>query len=166
MLIIYRHLERNMGVHHVSWQSTASGLEDEYIHAAALAWLIGDEEAVKIERMDSYHGSPIHVITAEISRRGPATKSLSRLGSDALELLKQELDTRMDENNVIHIRLDLLDLLSGKITLTLPGERPTIKGRAKLEVYPGNTATDIAIEIIDKAVIESQRLGLPELARS
>ena len=35
-----------MGVHHVSWQSTASGLEDEYIHAAALSWLVGDEDAV------------------------------------------------------------------------------------------------------------------------
>ena len=54
-LITPLHLEINMGLHHVSWQSTASGLEDEYIHAAALAWLVGDEEAVEIERMDSYH---------------------------------------------------------------------------------------------------------------
>ena len=39
-----------MGVHHVSWQSTASGLEDEYIHAAALSWLVGDD--------DAFHGRP------------------------------------------------------------------------------------------------------------
>ena len=32
----------------MSWQSTASGLEDEYIHAAALSWLVGDEDAVEI----------------------------------------------------------------------------------------------------------------------
>jgi len=150
----------------VSWQSTASGLEDEYIHAAALAWLIGDDEAVNIERMDSFHGSPIHVVTAELKRRSAATKSLSRLGQDTLELLKNELDKRMDENNVIHIRLDLLDLLSGKITLTVPGDRATVKGRAKLEVYPGNTATGVAIETIDSAVRESLRLGLPESLRS
>ena len=140
-----------MGLHHVSWQSTASGLEDEYIHAAALGWLVGDDEAVSIERMNSYHGSPIHLITAEIKKRGKATKSLSILGVDVLNSLKSEITNRLDENNVIHIRLDLLDLLGGKLTLTSPGDRPTVKGKAKLEVYPGSEPIDVAIETIDKA---------------
>jgi len=141
-----------MGVHHVSWLSTVSGLEDEYIHAAALAWLVGDEEVVEIERMDSYHGSPIHLIKAELTRRGPATKSLSYLGAEVLESLKQQLDTRMDENNVLHIRLDLLDLLAGKMRLTNPGVRPTVKGKAKLEVYPGNNPIDVANTTLDQAI--------------
>jgi RNA binding exosome subunit len=140
-----------MGIHHVSWQSTASGVEDEYIHAAALSWLIGDDEAVSIERMNSYHGSPIHLVTAEIKSRGKATKSLSRLGSEVLDLLASELASRLDEDNVIHIRLDLNDLLAGKVTLTLPGGRPTVKGKAKLEVYPGDVAMDVAISTIEKA---------------
>ena len=93
-----------MGIHHISWQSTASGLEDEYIHAAALSWLVGDEEAVEIERMNSYHGSPIHIVTAEIKRRGQATKSLSRLGEEALNLLKSQLDERIDDDND-HVRI-------------------------------------------------------------
>lgn len=141
-----------MGVHHVSWLSTASGLEDEYIHAAALAWLVGDEDVIEIERMDSYHGSPIHLIKAELKRRGPATKSLSHLGAEVLESIKQELDTRMDENNVIHIRLDLLDLLAGKVSLTKPGDRPTVKGKAKLEVYPGNNPIDVANTTLEQAI--------------
>jgi RNA binding exosome subunit len=152
MLFIYRHTAVYMGVHHVSWLSTVSGLEDEYIHAAALAWLVGDEEVVEIERMDSYHGSPIHLIKAELKRRGPATKSLSHLGTEVLESIKQELDTRMDENNVIHIRLDLLDLLAGKVSLTIPGDRPTVKGKAKLEVYPGNNPIDVANTTLDQAI--------------
>jgi len=140
-----------MGVHHVSWQSTASGLEDEYIHAAALAWLVGDEEAISIERMNSYHGSAVHLVTAEIKKRGKATKSLSRLGNNVLDLLKSELESRLDNDNVIHIRLDLIDLLAGKLTLTTPGDRPTVKGRAKLEVYPGNEPIDVAIATINDA---------------
>ena len=63
-----------MGIHHISWQSTASGLEDEYIHAAALSWLVGDEEAVEIERMNSYHGSPIHLVTAELKTKRSSDK--------------------------------------------------------------------------------------------
>lgn len=155
-----------MGIHHISWQSTASGLEDEYIHAAALSWITGDDELVEIERMNSFHGSPIHVVTAEIKRRTKATKSLARLGSEVLESLKSELDSRLDEENVLHIRLDLLDLLSGKITLTFPGDRPTIKGRAKLEVYPGNEAIEIASSTLEKAIEDAERLGLPENPRS
>ena len=151
-----------MGVHHVSWQTTASGVEDEYIHAAAIAWLVGDYELVEIERMDSYHGSPIHVVRAEIKNRSKATKSLSRLGPELLNELKNDLDNRMDDSNVIHIRLDLLDLLAGKITLTLPGERTTVKGRAKLEVYPGNVVDEVAFNTLDKAIEESKRLGFPK----
>jgi RNA binding exosome subunit len=155
-----------MGVHHVSWQTTASGVEDEYIHAAAIAWLLGDDDVVEIERMNSFHGSPIHVIRAEIKSRSKATKSLSRLGTDVLNQLKGELGSRMDESNVIHIRLDLLDLLAGKVTLTLPGDRTTIKGRAKLEVYPGNIVDEVAVNTLDKAIADAERLGLPENPRA
>ena len=151
-----------MGVHHVSWKSTASGLEDEYIHAAALSWLVGDDDAIEIERMNSYHGSAIHIVSAELKRRGQATKSLARLGGSVLSQLKNELDSRMDDDNVIHIRLDLLELLAGRISLTVPGDRPTVKGRAKLEVYPGNEPMDVAAETLEDAISAAQRLGLPE----
>jgi RNA binding exosome subunit len=82
-----------------------------------------------------------------------------------LSQLENELDSRMDENNVIHIRLDLLDLLAGKVSLTTPGGRPTLKGRTKLQVYPGDDAREIAIETLGKAREESSRLGLPETAK-
>ena len=146
----------------MSWKSTASGLEDEYVHAAALSWLVGNDEAVEIERMNSYHGSAIHIISAELKKRGQATKSLARLGELVLSQLKNELDSRMDDDNVIHIRLDLLELLAGRISLTVPGDRPTVKGRAKLEVYPGNEPMDVAAETLEDAISAAQRLGLPE----
>ena len=141
-----------MGIHHVSWQSTASGIENEYIHAAALSSLVGDDEAVSIERMNSYHGSPIHLVTAELSKKRKATKSLARLGKEVLESIKSEISTRLDENNVLHIRLDLINLIAGKIELTIPGERPTVKGKAKLEVYPGNDSITVAISTLDDAI--------------
>ena len=149
-----------MGVHHITWHSTASGLEDETIHAAALAWLVGDNDAIIIERMSSYHGSYVHMVTAELTRKGPATKSLARLGVNALDLLKEQLGQRMDEDNVIHIRLDLLDLIAGKITLTSPGDRPTVKGKTKLQVYPGDDVTDIAHQTLHEAIVVAKRLNL------
>ena len=146
----------------MSWKSTASGLEDEYIHASAISWLVGNDDAVEIERMNSYHGSAIHIISAELKRRGQATKSLARLGEEVLSQLKNELTSRMDKDNVIHIRLDLLELLAGRISLTVPGDRPTVKGRAKLEVYPGNEPMDVAEETLNDAILAAKKLGLPE----
>jgi hypothetical protein len=68
----------------------------------------------------------------------------------------------MDENNVIHVRLDLLDLLAGRVKLTVPGKRPTLKGRAKLEVYPGDIVSDVAIDTLEKAISDAKRLGQPK----
>jgi RNA binding exosome subunit len=104
-------------------------------------------------------------VTAVLERKGPATHSLSRLGAEVLSQIENELDSRMDEENVIHIRLDLLDLLAGKVSLTTPGERPTLKGRTKLQVYPGDDPNEIAIETLTKAREDSERLGLPETAK-
>ena len=145
----------------MSWKSTASGLEDEYIHAAALSWLVGNDDAVEIERMNSYHGSAIHIISAELKRRGQATKSLARLGEEVLSQLKNELTSRMDEDNVIHIRLDLLELIAGRISLTVPGDRPTVKGRAKLEVYPGDEPMDVAQKLWMVRSLSSSKIRSP-----
>jgi RNA binding exosome subunit len=100
------------------------------------------------------------MVSAELTRRGPATKSLARLGQETLEQLGSELSMRMDEENVIHIRLDLLDLIAGKVTLTLPGDRATIKGKTKLQVYPGDDVIDIANQTLNQAIELAQRLNL------
>lgn len=133
-----------MGVHHISWFTSVSGLEDETLVADALTWLIGDSDAVSIEKTTSFHGSQMHLVTAELRNKGPATKSLSRLGNEALEQLISNLDTKLDEENVLHIRLDLLELLSGRVLICEPSSRPSVKGITKLQVYPGNTPRDIA----------------------
>ena len=113
-----------MGVHHISWFTSVSGLEDELLVAEALTWLIGDSEAVSIEKTSSFHGSVMHLVTAELKNKGPATKSLSRLGNDALEQLISNIDKKLDEENVLHIRLDLLELLAGKVLICEPSSRP------------------------------------------
>lgn len=82
-----------MAVHQLTWRATASGLEDEMVLAEALATLIGDEEAVEIEQTNSYHGSPIHVISARLTRSGPAQMALSNIGKENLKIILSELDT-------------------------------------------------------------------------
>ena len=140
-----------MGVHHISWFTSVSGLEDEILVADALTWLIGDADAVSIEKTTSFHGSTMYLVTAELKNKGPATKSLSRLGNDALEQLISSIDKKLDEENVLHIRLDLLELLAGRVLVCEPSSRPSVKGITKLQVYPGNSPRDITLETLNSA---------------
>ena len=141
-----------MAVHQLTWRATASGIEDEMILAEALATLIGDEEAVEIERTTSYHNSPIHMISAKLTRSGPAQKALANIGKENLQVILSELSTRLDEANNIHFRLDQGDLINGKLTLSTPGGLATEKGQTKIQVYPGQTPLEEAQSTIRKAI--------------
>jgi RNA binding exosome subunit len=141
-----------MAVHQLTWRATASGIEDEMILAEALATLIGDEEAVEIERTTSYHNSPIHMISAKLTRSGPAQKALANIGKENLQVILSELSTRLDEANNIHFRLDQGDLINGKLTLSTSGGLATVKGQTKIQVYPGQTPLEEAQSTIRKAI--------------
>ena len=146
-----------MGLHYVSWLSTASGIEDYQIHADALSWVIGDPEAVDIEQTKSYHGSPIYLVKAEIKNKSRATKSLARLGVSNLEKLIKEINDRTDSQNVIHIRLCLRKLLSGEIEVATPEDGLTVKKKKKIEVYPGNNPIDVAIKVLTEAINDAKK---------
>ena len=141
-----------MAVHQLTWRATASGIEDEMILAEALATLVGDEEAVEIERTTSYHNSSIHMISAKLTRSGPAQKALANIGKENLQIILSELNSRLDETNIIHFRLDQSDLIDGILTLSKPGGLATVKGQTKIQVYPGQDPLEEAQITISKAI--------------
>lgn len=141
-----------MAVHQLTWRATASGLEDELLLAEAVAILVGDQEAVEIERTNSYHGSPIHIVSAKLTRSKPAHKALANIGKDNLQVILAELETRLDETNVIHFRLDQNDLIDGILTLSQPGGEATVKGQTKIQVYPGQDPLEEAQSTIQTAI--------------
>jgi len=140
-----------MSLHHITWRATASGLADENVVADALAWLIGDEEAIEIERTTSYHGSELHMIEAKITRKGPALKALAMLGGVNLQTILDELEQRLDESNTIHFRLDFNALIDGVVQLA-EGDGPTVKGQTKVQVFPGQEGRSEAIAMLLAAI--------------
>lgn len=140
-----------MALHHITWRATASGLADENVVADALAWLIGDEEALEIERTTSYHGAELHMIEAKLTRKGPALKALAMLGVANLQTILDELEQRLDESNTIHFRLDFNALIDGVVELT-KGNGPTVKGQTKVQVFPGQEGAVEAASTIEAAI--------------
>ena len=139
-----------MGVHHLTWRVTASGLEDEILIANAISELIGNDELVEIEKTTSYYGSSIHLISAVTKKNKLAIKSLSKLGIENLNLLSASLEDRLDENNTLHFRIGLDELIRGDLVIVSSNVK-SVKGQTKLEVYPGQSPLEEANNILSLA---------------
>ena len=146
-----------MGLHHITWRATASALTNADVLADAMAWLIGDEDAVEMDRSTSYHGPELTLISASTANKRKAMRSLAKLGEVNLKQLQNELVQRMDDEHVLHFRLTIDSVVEGEPLLAIGSGTGTVKGQAKFEVYSGrteqeqldNTFTE-AIELIEE----------------
>ena len=133
---------RLVGLHRITWRATCSALTNVDAVADGLAWLVGDDEAVTLDRSTSYHGPDIVLIEASMKKKKAALLSLARLGQANLQRLDEELDLRLDEQHVLHFRLDMNRFINGEMTLAEVASTGQIKGQAKIEVYPGQSAQE------------------------
>lgn len=128
--------------HHVTWRTTGSAIADPAVIVEAMTWLAGGSDHVQEERSTSYHGAPLHLITATLRSKRTTAATLARLGAGNLRTLIEERASRTDDQNVLHLRLDLHQLVAGRAVLATPGDVPTVKGQAKLALYPGQDADE------------------------
>ncbi|MDE0869673.1 MAG: hypothetical protein OSA21_05105 [Candidatus Poseidoniaceae archaeon] len=145
-----------MGLHHITWRATASGVADETVVADAIAWLVGDPELVEIESTTSYHGSKLHMVTGVCKKKAHSIKSLSRIGAECLQTLLQEVDVRFDENHTLYFRIDFDAFIDGEVVLATSGQVATIKCHTKIEVYPGQVAIEECKNILKLALEKVQ----------
>ena len=151
-------------IHRLEWTVHASGVSDIDVIADSLSWLIGDEELVDVEKTQSYHNTPMYIVHAEAKKRSEARQSLPRLGKSLLNELSTSIEGRIDEGNWLHLRLKLDDLVRGNPTLTSPHDLcESVKGRMKLEVYPGDVVEDVAHRLLSEALEIATRKHLPEI---
>ena len=152
-----------MSVHNVAWGARRSGVASGQVIEDALSWLVGDDAEISTEKVRSYHGARLLMICAKIKRKKAALASIANLGGDLLELLtdESELTSRIDDGNALHLRLDLASLVKGEIRLAEQFGTEVVKGRIKLEVYPGQQALEIAIEMLQNCAEIARENGLP-----
>ncbi len=129
----------------------------------ALSWLAGDDAEISTEKVRSYHGARLLMIRATIKRKKAAQASIANLGGDLLESLsdKSELISHIDDGNALHLRLDLASLVKGEIRLAEQFGTEVVKGRIKLEVYPGQQALEIAKNMLQNCAVLARENGLP-----
>ena len=151
-----------MSVHNVTWSATASAVGSTEVIEKALDWFTGGHAEISKEKVKSYHGAKMLMIHARIMKKKAAKLSLAHLGVDFLQQLadKDELEPRIDDQNVLHIRLSLSALVKGSIEFS-EGLEEQVKGRIKLEVYPGQDPVKNAQELLNNSMGVARNQGLP-----
>jgi len=135
-----------MGILHINAAATAHELQDIDLVTEALQWFTGTEW--EVDMTSSYHGPKVALLNTYIQKNKLVSEFVQRLGKDNSKLIQEQLGQRMDENNVIHARFDLEKIVGQVVSLTPQDhEGPVIKVRMKVAVYPGQDASDIAMQV-------------------
>ena len=137
-----------MGILHINATATAHELQDIYLVTEALQWFTGTEWDV--DMTSSYHGPKVAVLSTLVQKNKLVSEFIQRLGKENSVLIQEQLKQRMDENNVIHARFDLEKMVGQVVSLT-PRDHygPVIKVRMKVAVYPGQDASEIAMQVFE-----------------
>ena len=134
-----------MGILHVHAAATAHELQDIDLVTQALEWL--SETEWNVEMTTSYHGPKVALLSTHIKKNKQMDSFIEKLKPYHPTVLS-ELDARLDENNVIHLRLCLESIIGQQLVLLESTQKkPVVKIRIKLAVYPGQNVESIAANI-------------------
>ena len=87
------------------------------------------------------------MLSTQIKKNKQIESFVEKLQPHHADILS-ELDARLDENNVIHLRLNLESAIGQKVKLISSNDSdPVVKIRIKLAVYPGQAVDAIAADI-------------------
>ena len=146
-----------MGLHSARWRVHCSAVDDVSLIEQSLRWLTGEGCEVNSEKGKSWHGSEQTIIETSVSGRKASSHALSRMGKESLQqLLDEGVSSRLDADKVLHIRISLADIVGGDGSLVREGNgEPTVKGRFKVESYPGQEIESVTIELIHELIVNA-----------
>ena len=146
-----------MGLHSARWRVHCSAVDEVSLIEQSLRWLTGEGCEVNLEKGKSWHGSEQTIIETSVSGRKASSHALSRLGKESLQqLLDEGVSSRLDAAKVLHLRISLAELVCGEVSLVREGNgEPTVKGRFKVESYPGQEIESVTIELIHELIVNA-----------
>ena len=127
-------------------------MDDLEIIQSAMKQLSAVNSEVSWEKSKSYHGSPQTILEMRINNKKNAKQSLELLGKSLLNKLVQNgIESQIDDDKNLHIRLSLSSLVAGKLRLAEGSEwTSAVKGKYKIESYPGQDPGEVLLELISK----------------
>ena len=127
-------------------------MDELEIIQSAMKQLSAVNSEVSWEKSKSYHGSPQTILEMRINNKKNAKQSLELLGKSLLnQLVENGIESQIDDDKNLHIRLSLSSLVAGKLRLAEGSEwTSAVKGKYKIESYPGQNPSEVLLELISK----------------
>ena len=139
----------SMSVHRGEWRVYASAVDDLRVIEDSLEWLGGEGVSVSSQKEKSTLGAPMYTISTSMTTK-QSLFSLGRLQRDSIEeILDSGLESRIDEDKFLHLRICLGALTRGEVEVCYDKDRAIAKGKFKLKVYPGQLANEVARNIFE-----------------
>ena len=139
----------DMSVHRGEWRVHASAVDNIRVIEDSLAWLCGDGVSISTQKEKSTVGATMYTISTSMTAK-QSMYSLGRLERVSIEeILDSGVESRIDEDKFLHLRIDLAALSRGRGEVSLDKDKMVAKGRFKLEVYPGQSAHEVARSIFE-----------------
>lgn len=118
--------------HYVDLRAFCYATESESRVAAALRTLLPEEAEIESAAGKGHHGDPIVVLSARVERAHEIEYVYDRLRESVdIDVIREELEDRIDDNNALFLQLDKQAAAQGEIRL---GSGLTL--RSKVEAYP------------------------------
>ena len=148
-----------MPIHAMTCSTIASGLHDINLLTKSLEWFCGKKGIVNCEKTTSFHGSPITLMKIKLSR-SQSRMAFSRLGGIILNSLIEDIDSKLDEENRFHFRLNQFELVKGNLMqVNNNNNEESIKIIAKIEVYPGDKPKKVLLKLLTDSLERCERRG-------
>ena len=145
-----------MALHSVSWRIHCSCIDDIDLIEQAMKHLSVTKSEITREKSKSYHGAPQVILEMKISNKKSAKLCFIKLGEKVLEeIVSNGLRSQIDDDKVLHVRLSLSAMVSGEYKLAKGSEwKNAVKGRFKIESYPGQKPSEIITALLESARFE------------
>ena len=122
--------------------------ENEELIREATAELLGTDE-FDCDIAESEHGNRILVFGCEISKQKPITDIFLKLGKALTDALKNELESRIDDDCVFYLRLDKQELVQGRYRAVHHGDVLSITGKIVSHPAKKNIAVEKMAEFLN-----------------
>jgi RNA binding exosome subunit len=122
-----------MDIAGLSFRTFAHATEDEEKVEQALKLASGADEITR-SKSEGYHGNPIVVMEAKISRSKEIKEFFASLPVEDVQRLLDTLEIRIDEESMFFLRLDKQAAFEGRLTLGRNDDVISVRG--KIKSYP------------------------------
>lgn len=144
--------------HWVRVQTFCYATERQDLIEDTLKELLGDIEFEE-EITESEHGNTMMILETRITKQREFTDLFSKLSDDVLDYIIDDIDNRVDEDDMFYLRLDKQKAVQGIYEVAHHGDVISIFG--KVQAHPARK--DVAVKVLEEFL---QAIRSPPSARS